>query len=167
MGQKNEAIQILKTHCLDSLDDVIDLCRMFDVPEHELWDPLLEMANQDNSKMPQLLEYVESYKKPHRIFKAFNDHSTLDEMRQPLLKMFGRLDSLNNFLWRAAADSNKARSKASRHLQNGTRGFRNKKNKCYICGEDLIPRVRVTVGQLLELEKLKDKQGRKQRYQKE
>ena len=85
MGKKSEAIQILKTHCLDSLDDVIDLCRMFDVPEQELWDPLLEMANQDNSKIPQLLEYVDSYKKPHRIMRAFNDHSTIDEMRQPLL----------------------------------------------------------------------------------
>ena len=89
---------------------------MFDVPEQELWDPLLELANQDNSKMPQLLEYVDSYKKPHRIMRAFNDFTTIDEMRQPLLKMFSRLDSLNRFLWRAAADSNKARGKASRHL---------------------------------------------------
>ena len=74
------------------------------------------MANQDNSKIPQLLEYVESYKKPHRIMKAFNDHATIDEMRQPLLKMFSRLDNLNIFLWRAASDSNKARHKASRYL---------------------------------------------------
>ena len=54
----------------------------------------MDLARQDNSKLPQLFDYVESYEKPHRIMRAIDDNQTVEEMRAPLIDMFSRLDTL-------------------------------------------------------------------------
>jgi len=76
------------THCLDHVDEIINLCMLFNVPEDRIWNPLLSRARKDNSTIPQLLNNAESYRKPHRFIKAFNDNTTLEDMRQPLMDMF-------------------------------------------------------------------------------
>ena len=75
-------------NCLDHLEDVIEMCKLFDVPEQQFWDPILALAKQDNSKIPQLLDYVDSYKKPHRILRSFDDTTTLEHMRGPIMETF-------------------------------------------------------------------------------
>ena len=74
---------------------------MFEVPETQYWDPIMDLARQDNSKLPQLFDYVESYEKPHRIMRAIDDNQTVEEMRAPLLDMFSRLDTLQSVLLKA------------------------------------------------------------------
>ena len=63
-----------------------------------------------------MLDYVEVYQKPHRIMRSFDDKTTIDELREPLIKMFDRLELERKILWKASMDSVKARMVASRQL---------------------------------------------------
>ena len=56
------------------------------------------MASKDNYKIPSLLDYVETYEKPHRIMRAFNDTQTVEQMRKPILDMFHRMDMIKGVL---------------------------------------------------------------------
>ena len=80
---------------------MIELCKLYDVPEDQLWNPLLSDARKDNSKMPELLNYVEVYHKPHRFMTYLNDETTIGDMRKPILDTFNRLDILNKMLKKA------------------------------------------------------------------
>ena len=79
-GEIDQALKVLMTYCLDHVDEIINLCRLFDVPEDRIWDPLLSKARRDNSAIPQLLNNAESYRKPHRFIKAFNDKTLIKVM---------------------------------------------------------------------------------------
>ena len=73
-------MQVLRKNCLQDLGNVIEICKLYDVPEDELWNPLLADAKRDNSKMPQLFDYVEAYSKPHRFMTYLNDETSLEDM---------------------------------------------------------------------------------------
>ena len=81
---------------------MIEICKLYNVPDEELWDPLLADAKKDNTKMPQLLNYVEAYQKPHRFMTYLNNETTLEDMRDPILGMFDRIDILNKILKKAS-----------------------------------------------------------------
>ena len=113
------------------------------MPEQQLWDPILALAKRDNSKVPQLLDYVEVYSKPHRIVRLHNKDATLEEMRLPLINMFKRLEVLKNLLSSALLDADREKQKAHFSLLgNQLRGFKNIHNKCDACHRDLLPRQR-------------------------
>lgn len=58
--------------------------------------------------MAQLLDYVETYRKPHRIVRLYDEHATVGDMRGPLLKMFNRLNILKKLLSTAFVDAARA-----------------------------------------------------------
>ena len=76
---------MLMNNCGDQVDEIIKLCRLYNVPEEKLWNPLLSKARHENSTIPQLLNNVESYRKPHRFIKAYDDNTTLEDHREPLM----------------------------------------------------------------------------------
>lgn len=140
-------------NCYDNLGEVIDIAIQFDVPQQQLWDPLLAIAKKDNSKVAQLLDYVETYRKPHRILRLYNEHATVGEMRKPVIAMFNRLDILKKLLSTALVDAARAELKeATWQLENQISGFKGMHNSCDHCHLPLIS----TKSQDRQLQKLID-----------
>lgn len=71
LNETDKALALLLEHCKDNLDDVIGMCRRFGIPEDQYWDPILKLAREENKLIPHMLNYVEVYRKPHRIMRAF------------------------------------------------------------------------------------------------
>ena len=51
-GQQNMAMEVLMNNCLNNVDEIVDLCRLYGVPENDIWTPILAKARDDNSKVP-------------------------------------------------------------------------------------------------------------------
>lgn len=83
------------------MEDVIEICKLFDVPDDELWEPLLADAKRDNSKMPQLMYHVDSLRKPQRLMTYLSNETTLGDMRGSILGMFDKIEILDKMLKKA------------------------------------------------------------------
>ena len=51
-NEREQAMDIMRKNCTQNLGDVIEICKLYEVPEEDIWNPLLADAKRDNSKMP-------------------------------------------------------------------------------------------------------------------
>ena len=79
-GKNDEAIGVLIDNCCDNIKEVIDLAVQFDIGDKQLWDAILLKASQDNSKIAQLLDYVDVYQQPSKFIMAYDDDMEIGEV---------------------------------------------------------------------------------------
>lgn len=94
--------------------------------DQQLWDAILAKAKEDNSRIAQLLDYVDVYDKPSRFIDAYDDDSEIGDMREPLVSTFHRLEIFKGVLTAAVNATERAKQEANRQLvETSSVGFRN------------------------------------------
>ena len=89
--------------------------------------------------MPQLFDYVEAYSKPHRFMSYLNDETTLEDMYEPIMGMFNRMEILDSVLTKAQKQARSKKFQAEANIRKlVAKGSNNRHNKCSICKERLI-----------------------------
>ena len=86
----------------------------FDVGDKQLWDAILTKAREDNSRIAQLLEYVDVYDQPERFIEAYDDDSEIGDLREPLIQTFERLEISKGVLKSAVNATLRAKEEANR-----------------------------------------------------
>ena len=87
-----EAISVLINNCCDNLEGVIELAVQFVDDNKRLWDAIIAKAKEDNSRIAQLLDYVDIYEQPEQFIDAYDDDAEVGDMRDPLISTFNRLE---------------------------------------------------------------------------
>ena len=108
-GKTAEAIAVLIENCCDNLAGVIELAVMYEVSDKVLWDAVLAKAKADNSRIGQLLQYVEVYDQPSRFIDAYDDDAEIGDMSEPLIETFNRLEIYKGLLTSAVNATERAK----------------------------------------------------------
>ena len=108
-GKTDEAISVLIENCCDNLAAVVELAVKFDVGDKQLWDAILTKAKQDNTRIAQLLDYIDVYEKPSSFIDAYDDDTEIGDMREPLMNTFNRLEIYKGVLTSAVNATERAK----------------------------------------------------------
>jgi hypothetical protein len=106
----------------------------FEIGNKQLWDAILAKASQDNSKIAQLLDYVDVYEQPSKFIMAYDDDMEIGEVRQPLMETFKRIEVYKYLIKSAVNAGEREKQEACKELLKiNSAGFRNIHNKCDAC----------------------------------